>query len=185
MLCKQGGELDVPKILDFGLVKDLASSDANLTSAGELTGTPHYMNPEALRNADDVDARSDLYALGAVGYFVLTGQPVFEGKSVVEIWSHHLNTEPTPPSQRLEAPVPEDLERLLLACLAKSPEDRPQTASDLREKLASCADSGAWTEDRRQLWWESHADALGQEASTADEPTALTESLIVDLRRNR
>ena len=183
MLCKQGGELDVPKVLDFGLVKDLTSrNDANLTTAGQVTGTPHYMSPEALRDPDDVDARSDLYALGAVGYFVLTGQSVFEGKSTVEIWSHHLNTAPLPPSKRLEAPVPEDLENLLLACLAKSPDDRPQTASELREKLASCADWGAWTADRRQLWWESHADALRQQASTTEIATATNESLVVDLR---
>lgn len=183
MLCKQGGELDVPKVLDFGLVKDLKSrNDPNLTTDGQVTGTPYYMSPEALRDPDDLDARSDLYALGAVGYFVLTAQPVFEGKSTVEIWSHHLNTEPIAPSRRLEAPVPEDLERLLLACLSKSPDDRPQTASELRKRLASCADWGAWTEDRRQLWWESHADALHQQASTAGKATATNESLVVDLR---
>ena len=186
MLCAQGGELDVPKVLDFGLVKDLTSrNDSNLTTDGQVTGTPYYMSPEALRDPDNVDARSDLYALGAVGYFVLTAQPVFDGKSVAEIWSHHLSTDPIPPSTYLEAPVPEDLESLLLACLAKSPEDRPRTASELSAKLASCADWGAWTEDRRQLWWESHADALHQQAGTAEQATGSSESLVVDFRRGR
>ena len=186
MLCTQGGELDVPKVLDFGLVRDLASrNDSTLTSEGQTTGTPLYMSPEALRDPDNVGARSDLYALGAVGYFVLTAQPVFEGKSVPEIWSHHLNTEPIPPSQHLEARVPEDLESVLLACLSKSPEDRPQTASELSAKLASCADWGAWTEDRRQGWWESHADAIRHEAGTAEQATGSGESLVVDFRRDR
>ncbi len=184
MLCRQGGDLDVPKVLDFGLVKELTGkSDAGLTGEGQLAGTPLYMAPETIANPDKVDHRSDLYALGAVGYFLVTAQPVFEGRTLVEVASQHLRTDPIPPAQRLGAEVPEDLQSLLLECLDKSPEDRPQTASDLRRRLASCADFGAWSEDCRRRWWESHDDALRQHKE--GKITVTNASLAVDLGEDR
>ena len=104
ILTERGGEPDVAKVVDFGLVKPLASENATaaMSMPGVLTGTPHYMSPESMTMPEEADPRSDLYALGAVGYFLLTGQPVFEGGTVVDVLSHHLHTEPVPPSQRVD-----------------------------------------------------------------------------------
>ena len=160
MLCERGGAPDVVKVVDFGLVKELGHDDmVTVTSANIVTGTPKYMAPEALIAPDDVDGRSDLYALGAVGYFLLTGQHVFEGGTVVEVCSHHLHTKPTPPSERLGSEVPIDLERLILACLAKDPNDRPQTAIDLEKHLAGC-DVPAWDTEQAAAWWLQYRGAI-------------------------
>jgi serine/threonine protein kinase len=105
---------------------------------------------------DQVDARTDLYALGAVGYWLLTGTHVFGGTSVVEVCAHHLHSVPDPPSARLAAPVAADLEAILLACLAKRPEDRPASAQALRERLRACAAWGLWTDERAAQWWAMH-----------------------------
>lgn len=183
MLCKQGGDVDVPKILDFGLVKDLGhQGDTHLTAEVRLQGTPLYMTPEAFTQPELVDARSDLYALGAVGYFLLTGHHVFESKTIVEVCSHHLRSKPIPPGERLGAPVPEDLARLILACLAKSPDERPQTASELKERLTACKDYGTWTRECRREWWESNADIIRRQPTAVDETSA---TLTVDVRRDR
>ena len=115
--------------MDFGLVKEVErGGDASLTTAGTLTGTPLYMAPEAITAPETLDARSDLYSLGAVGYYLLVGADVFTGRSVVEVCGHHLHSEPVPPSERAEARVPPDLEAVLLSCLAKAPAERPDGA---------------------------------------------------------
>jgi serine/threonine protein kinase len=130
------------KVVDFGLVKDVglrAPSEPALTMADAITGTPLYMAPETVAAPETVDARTDIYALGAVGYWLLTGTHVFSGHSIVEVFAHHLHSVPDPPSTRLGAPVSADLEAVLLACLAKRPEDRPASAHVLRERLRACA----------------------------------------------
>jgi len=161
MLCERGGAPDVVKVVDFGLVKQLDSDEmATVTRADNLvTGTPQYMAPEALITPDEVDERSDLYALGAVGYFLVTGQHVFDGGTMVEVCSHHLHTTPTPPSERLAREVPGDLERLILACLAKDPVDRPQTALDLEERLTGC-DVPAWDAEQATAWWREQRRSI-------------------------
>ena len=105
------------------------------------------MSPQALTMAQGADPRSDLYALGAVGYYLLTGHSVFEDATVVEIIGHHLHTEPAPPSRRTVQSIPPDLEALILQCLRKRPEDRPQSARALREALRACALVPPWTSD--------------------------------------
>jgi len=165
-LCKRGGEHDVAKVLDFGLVKPLRSTDPGLTQAGVLTGTPLYMAPEAITTPEQIDARSDLYSLGAVGYFLLTGTHVFEGRSAMEVCSQHLQTPPQKPSARLGVPVPEDLEGLLLECLEKPPAHRPQTAKALKARLERCACAADWNEDRARQWWLEHREKLRPEAAT-------------------
>ena len=111
-------------------------------------GTPMYMSPEAIRSPQDIDGRSDLYAVGAVGYYLLTGQPLFEGDTFMEICGHHLHTQPTPPSERLKKSVPKDLEALILACLEKDPARRPANARVLARRLETCQDANGWrTED--------------------------------------
>jgi serine/threonine-protein kinase len=163
LIVDRGGISDLVKVLDFGLVKDVglsvragASSEAALTMANAITGTPLYLAPEAVTAPDQVDARTDLYALGAVGYWLLTGTHVFGGTSVVEVCAHHLHSIPDPPSARLAAPVAQDLEAILLACLAKRPEDRPASALALRERLRACAAWGLWTDERAAQWWAMH-----------------------------
>jgi serine/threonine protein kinase len=134
----------VAKVVDFGLVKDL-EDEGGLSHEAALVGTPHYLAPETIRSPG-ADARSDLYAVGAVAYFLLTGQHVFEGRTVIEICGHHLHTTPVPPSDRLGRALPEALEAWVLACLAKDPARRPQTAALAVAALERCA-VPSWTED--------------------------------------
>lgn len=158
ILCERGGVSDVAKVLDFGLVKDLSSNaDDGLTAENVLQGTPQYMAPEAIRDASSADPRSDLYALGAVAYFLLTGTPVFSGRSPLETIHHHLQTEPEPPSKRLGRPLPADLEALVLSCLAKEPDERPESARALARALDACAVNAPWNEAAAESWWRERA----------------------------
>ncbi len=159
-LCERGGEPDFVKVLDFGLVKELdQSDDINLTNMNVITGTPLYLSPESITAPDTADGRSDLYALGAVGYFLLTGENVFAGESVVEVCGHHLHTKPLPPSERIETSIPNDLEEVLLQCLEKSPSDRPTDARDFEAKLSRCGSVRDWTRTEAQVWWQAYREA--------------------------
>jgi hypothetical protein len=164
MLCRLGGMYDVIKLLDFGLVKAVdAGAEASLTAANAITGTPLYMPPEAVMNTDAVDARSDLYSLGAVGYFLPTGKTVFTGASLMEICRKQVDAAPEPPSQRLGRTVDPDLEALILRCLAKRPSDRPAGAEELAEALWQCAAAGTWTTADARRWWQSQSDTQSGE----------------------
>jgi eukaryotic-like serine/threonine-protein kinase len=166
LVVDRGGISDLVKVLDFGLVKDIRSDagegtpEPALTVANAITGTPLYMAPESIVAPETIDARADLYALGAVGYWLLTGTHVFGGTTVVEVCAHHLHSTPEPPSVRLRAPVSADLESLLLACLAKRPEERPASANVLRERLLACAAAGRWTNASAAAWWAAHRHQL-------------------------
>jgi hypothetical protein len=158
MLVRQGGEEDVPKLLDFGLVKELTGGGAvGATAEGALTGTPLYMAPEVIKRADAAGPASDLYALGAVAYYLLTGTHVFAGDTVVEVCGHHLHSEPQRPTDRLGAPVPEVLEELVLWCLAKDPTDRPASARALQRQLRAIEDVAPWTPEAAAAWWADHS----------------------------
>jgi len=160
-LTEQGAVPDVAKVLDFGLVKEVGETAAEpLTNANTLTGTPLYMAPEAITSPDQIDARTDLYALGAVGYFLVTGQDVFTGRTVVEVCSHHLHSMPVPPSQRLGAVVDADLEQLILRCLEKDPAARPSDARSLQRALRACRAAGSWSEEDARHWQHQHATSL-------------------------
>jgi len=179
ILCTQGEIADIPKVLDFGLVKDLDDPGSSaLTEAGTITGTPQYMAPETIRDARAAGPRSDIYALGLIGYYLLSGRPVFGGTSLIEVCGHHLHTEPEPPSKRLGRSLPQDLETLILECLRKPPEDRPASAVALRERVEACAAFGGWTRASATAWWERHGASVearrrvGREGLTAW--TALT-----------
>ena len=168
MLNRRGGESDVVKVLDFGLVKALdEQKQAGMTAANSLTGTPLYMAPEAIQAPNSVDARSDLYAVGAAGYFLLTGRPVFEAGSIVELCQQHIDTVPVPPSQRLGKPVSSELEHALLACLEKSRAKRPATARDLAILLARCPTAHQWTQDEADAWWGRHERSQTQTSAPA------------------
>jgi hypothetical protein len=158
LLVERGGITDIAKILDFGLVKELAgSADAGLTAENVLHGTPQYMAPEAIRDSGSQDPRSDLYALGAVGYFLLTGTPVFSGRTALETIHHHLQTQPEPPSKRLGRALPEKLEAVIMACLSKDPDQRPDSAKALAKALGACDDVTPWNEAEAQAWWRDRA----------------------------
>jgi serine/threonine-protein kinase len=170
ILCQRGGVADVVKVVDFGLVKrfETTANDVTMasTAATTLVGTPLYMAPESVTGQGHVDARSDLYALGAVAYLLLTGTPVFQGRTVVEMYAHHLHTMPVPPSQRLGRAVPAELERLVLQCLAKSPDDRPPSARALGRALALTGIVG-WTEEAGAIWWARYRDRHPAKAAAA------------------
>jgi serine/threonine protein kinase len=154
-LCERGRVPFVAKVLDFGLVKrhEPASSPSDLSTTDALRGTPLYMAPEAMTRPESVDRRLDLYAVGAVGYFLLTGRPVFESATLMELLAHHLQTEPARPSERLGSPVPPMLEAIVLECLAKDPEKRPSTAADLARRFAEARSTlGFALETSRALW---------------------------------
>ncbi len=138
---------DFVKVLDFGLVKPIADRSLEqtlATQAGLVVGTPGYMAPEMVLS-DTVDGRADLYALGCVAYYLLTGQQVFDGDTPMKVMAKHLQEAPIPPSQRVPIGVPPRLEQVILACLAKKPEDRPRSAAELARLLAA-ADVEPWTE---------------------------------------
>ncbi|HEX4439092.1 MAG TPA: serine/threonine-protein kinase [Thermoanaerobaculia bacterium] len=152
LLCERGGRPDVAKVVDFGLVKSLSAAATGVTQENMVPGTPHYMSPESLREPDRVHARSDIYALGATAYFLLTGSPVFEG-SLPEVFAHQLGTKPVPPSERLGREVPASLEALVLAALAKDATARPESADAFAAALARCGGLDAWTESEAAAWW--------------------------------
>jgi eukaryotic-like serine/threonine-protein kinase len=159
MLCRQGGEHDVVKVLDFGLVKELAvDREVKLTGASAVTGTPQYMAPESILDPDSVDVRTDIYALGAVAYYLLAGVDVFDGKSVVEVCSQHLHQQPLPLSAR-GVKLPPELSLIVLACLHKDPDRRPQSAAELRQQLEACP-VAAWDSQRALAWWSERRPKL-------------------------
>jgi serine/threonine-protein kinase len=118
------------------------------------------MAPEAIVSPERVDARTDLYAVGAVGYFLATGHDVFESSTLVEICAHHLHTKPAAPSKRLGAALPVDFEEAIVACLAKSPDERPADAEQLRARLLACRDAGGWTEANGREWWRARGERI-------------------------
>jgi serine/threonine-protein kinase len=151
-----GLEYDFVKVLDFGLVKAdgrRQREDVRLTAPESLSGTPAYMAPE-MAAGEAVDSRADLYALGCVGYFLLTGSLVFEGENALQLVLKHIQTEPVPPSVRLGRPVPEALEAVILSCLAKAPGARPADAITLAEALTR-AGADDWTQGEARQWWET------------------------------
>jgi eukaryotic-like serine/threonine-protein kinase len=151
MVCERGGALDVLKVLDFGLVKSVANdSDVTESDVRHVVGTPLYLSPEALIAPERVDARSDLYAVGALGYFLLTGVPPFSGKTLLEVCARHLSEEPVAPSVRRPG-VPPELEALIMSCLSKSPDGRPASACVLRAGLLRFA--AEWSDVRARAWW--------------------------------
>ncbi len=157
--CRQGLEFDFVKILDFGLVKAFEGKgewEMGLTAVHTTSGTPAYMPPEVALGKSDIDGRSDLYSLGCVGYWLLTGQMVFEGETPMQVIVHHVQTPPIPPSERTETEIPADLEEVILACLKKEPADRPPDARELDALLARCETAPGWTNEKARRWWELH-----------------------------
>ncbi len=161
VLCNRGGVADLAKVVDFGLVKDIETpAEPSLSAANAITGTPLYLAPEALTDPDSIDGRADLYALGAIGYYLLTGEHVFTGRSVVEICGHHLHSPPPDPSQRLGRALPQDLVDVLLRCLAKDPEGRFGDGRRMRDALLSCRSATTWSLTEATAWWTGNVTEI-------------------------
>jgi serine/threonine-protein kinase len=169
--CRYGLETDFLKVLDFGLVKNENASEAGatrMTVEQGATGTPAYMPPE-IALGKGADERSDVYALGCVAYWLVTGHPVFEGSTPMEVVVQHAREEPVLPSLRTELDLPEDFEAVIMRCLRKDPAVRPNGADQLATLLADCADFGTWTAEASRRWWDRHQPAA------SPEPAAIVE----------
>jgi serine/threonine-protein kinase len=156
-VCRMGLKADFVKILDFGLVKSLETEqgDLALTSEQAILGTPAFLSPEAIAGAA-ADPRFDIYSLGCVAYWLLTGTFVFESESPLAMAVAHAKEPPVPPSRRSELPIPEELDRIILDCLAKSPNDRPQSSADLSWRLTQCRFERPWSDQMARKWWDMH-----------------------------
>ena len=155
---RRGRHFDYLRVLDFGLVKQTAApaeTDARLTADGAITGTPAYLSPEAVSGAHPVGPGADLYALGCVAFWLLTGQVVFKADTTVKVAFAHATQKPTPPAQLSEEPIPADLDALVLQLLAKDPNERPD-ALQLLAALDAC-DVEPWTPEAAEQWWRRHA----------------------------
>jgi eukaryotic-like serine/threonine-protein kinase len=162
-VCRMGLEYDFVKVLDFGLVKFKergTDADSLVTLDHTTTGTPAYMAPETILGDVAVDRRADVYALGCVAYFLLTGQLVFEGDTAMKVLMQHLHTQPVPPSQRTEMPIPRELDDLVMACLQKDPNRRPQDAGQLFQMACEARNCDGWSAAQARSWWEVHLPEL-------------------------
>ena len=156
-LSRLGPSCDYINLLDFGLVQheQLAQKSEKLTEEGTASGTPAYMAPEMVTQTD-VDSRADIYALGCVAYWLVTGKQVFEAESSVAVIVEHVKTAPTPPSDRTALPIPAELDAIIMKCLAKDPADRFQTTREVAAALREVPLPRAWDTDTADAWWELH-----------------------------
>ncbi len=159
-LCRRGGVPDTVKVLDFGLVKTSRPEDKTLTADDVVMGTPAYLPPEMVSSANAATPVSDIYALGAVAYYLVTGEPVFDGETAMALLMAHASVQPVPPSERLGAAVDATLEEVILACLEKSPAHRPQSADELIARLDAAEVAGQWTRAMAEDWWTRHQDSI-------------------------
>ena len=161
-LCRYGEEYDFVKVLDFGIVgvvRDPAEMSPAHTQENAVHGTPAFMAPEQAMG-DHLDGRADIYAIGCVAYWLLTGQLVFTAETPMGLLLHHAQTPPTPPSARTDLPIPRALDDLVLSCLAKDPANRPQSARELSLRLAEVEGASPWTQEQAREWWAAHQSAL-------------------------
>jgi hypothetical protein len=174
ILCERGAMPDVAKVVDFGLVKEFTADTGHSTQV--IIGTPAFVAPEAVTDPNSVGPAADLYAVGAVGYFLLTGRKVFEGKTAVDICIAHDTKAPVPPSQISGAHVPHALEDILMACLAKQPSGRPAAATVLADQLRAIGPFDDWDEARASRWWREVAPQ-----TDGDPATSQTRTITVDI----
>ena len=169
ILCERGAVLDVAKVVDFGVVKEISRDTASATAV--VLGTPAYVAPEAVTDPDHITHAVDLYALGAVGYFLLTGRRVFDGKTAVELCVQHVTQAPTPPSELGPLAIAPALEAIVMACLAKHPSARPASAAALGDALHALPPSGDWSKPAAEVWWNEFRRSQADDAEISTAPT--------------
>ena len=182
-VCRMGLEYDFVKLLDFGLVKVNGDRtqplQTSITAEQKTTGTPAYMAPEVILGEGTIDRRADVYALGCVMYYLLTGQLVFEADTPMKMLLQHVQAEPVPPSQRTELPIPREIDELVLACLQKDPARRPQDAEVLFNMTCGCKCNEQWTSDLAKTWWYKHLPEFTGPLSLGDSRSDTTGSTVV------
>ena len=161
-VCHEGLQYDFVKVLDFGLARDRRPSSVQTTLqvTAHITGTPAYMAPEVIMGVHDVDPRADIYALGCVAYFLLTGELVFEAETAMKTLLKHVEDAPVPPSQRVETRIPSAFEDLIMLCLEKDPERRPHDGQAVLRRVRACRVATPWNDDLARSWWETHLPEL-------------------------
>jgi len=179
ILCKRGGLFDVAKVVDFGLVKEI-KTDENLTNVDHIVGTPGYLAPEMVTSPELIGTQSDLYALGGVGYFLLTGKTMFEASTVVEMCMHQVTTTPERPEQRVDNEIPNELSELIMRCLEKAPDKRPAGADALRDALLALPEASEWNEvQAREAWTALDIRRSGKVASPV--PSGFEATINIDI----
>ena len=180
-VCRMGLEYDFVKVLDFGLVKlrDRAGGETLVTLDHTTTGTPAYMAPEIIVGDADVDRRADVYALGCVAYFLLTGQLVFEADTPMKMFLQHMQATPIPPSMRSELRIPREVDELVLACLEKDPAKRPQDADAVLRMIRNCRAFQDWDNDTARVWWQTNLPELTGALTLAEPAPEATDRMLV------
>jgi serine/threonine-protein kinase len=172
--CRMGLEYDFVKVLDFGLVtfndRSAMRTTMMMTGSHMTTGTPAFMAPEIILNDGEVDQRADVYAVGCVAYYLLTGQLVFDADTPMKMFLQHVQERPVPPSQRTELPIPREVDELVLACLEKDPAKRPQSAEELLRMVRRCKSASSWDHDTARGWWRTNLPELTGALTVADAP---------------
>lgn len=168
----RGGLYDFVKVLDFGLAREVKqAADSGLTKSGMVFGTPRYIAPESVYGANKADARSDLYNLGGVAYWMLTGTHLFGGSSSLDLIIDHVKTIPQHPKDVSELPIPDELDALVMKCLEKEPADRFQTAEEVKETLLAVPLSERWSQVKARDWWALHAPEAFEAYAVDYEPS--------------
>ena len=164
-VCKLGSEYDFLKVLDFGVVsRHGQESNGSITATGMVLGTPAFLAPELVSGAGSFDGRADIYALGCVAFWMLTGRVPFEARDAISLLRHHSTTAPVPPSTMSEQAIPSDVDALVLECLSKEPSLRPPNVDVLRDRLSRLSIAQHWDQRSARAWWELHQPELAARA---------------------
>jgi serine/threonine-protein kinase len=171
ILCQRGGEWDFVKVVDFGLARDLGFKLApKITQTGLISGTPLYIAPECLEDPDSCSRRSDIYALGVVAFYLLTGRDLYVANNALELLQNALHEAPPRISDLIDSQVPAELDDLILRCVAKKPADRPTSVEVMLAVVMSLAASHGWTQDDARTWWREHEPQTTMCTSGTPEP---------------
>ena len=183
ILCERGGVADVAKVVDYGLVKEVSRDRSE--STGVTFGTPGYLAPETVTDPSSVGPAVDIYALGAVGYFLMTGQRMFDGKTAVEICIKHVTLDPPRPSDVVPTYVSPELEAVIMKCVARRPEDRFASIVELGQALRALPPSTEWTETEAERWWETYranTDERAAQSAAATQTSRVPRSVELEVR---